>query len=227
MSVDYQFNIQEGESITYYANCAHEILSRYKGKKNLMVDVGAHIGVVSVMAVLEEGFKFAIAIEPNLVNFVRLIDNIQLNGCEGRILPVWAAVGTKSFTQGTLYSNDNNGNLNSGVQSLNYQGRYPSERVCIVTLADILKNSRIIDLLKIDIEGGEWDLFTEENKEIFMKARWIDIELHHTQADFYDTRDLYAGKIHNADEAQKYLEDCGFKLIWYPEANGFYGGIYG
>jgi FkbM family methyltransferase len=217
----YEFNIQEGESINYFVNSAEHILGRHKGKKGLLVDFGAHVGVLDVMAVREEGFEFAIAVEPNLENFVRLVDNIQLNDCQGYILPVWAAVSNQSYKTGVLYSN--NQGVNSGIQSLNYKDYYPSENVCLVTMNNLLASTSWIDLLKIDIEGGEWDLFTPDNEHLFQKARWLDIELHHMELDKEIALDLYTGIDNSRKTAEEYLAGCGFKLTWNDETAGLYG----
>lgn len=214
-----QFNIQEGEPITYFLNSANTILARHKGKKGLLVDIGAHIGVVDVMATKDRGWDFAVAVEPHLPNFARLLDNININQCEGNILPLWAAVGDKSYQQGVLYSN--NQGVNSGIQSLEYKSVYPSEAVVLLQLKDILGPHNSIDLLKIDIEGGEWKLFTEENVQYFEKAKWIDIELHHMEQDKEFASALYAGQGHTKEVAKAYLESCGFKLTW--DAAGYYG----
>lgn len=218
-ATDLQFNIQEGEPITYFLNSANNILNRHKGKKGLVVDIGAHIGVLDVLATKERGWDFAIGVEPHLPNFARMLDNININHCEGNILPIWAAVADKSYQQGILFSN--NQGINSGIQSLDYKSVYPSEAVVLLELKDILGPHDRIELLKIDIEGGEWKLFTEENREYFERAKWIDIELHHMEMDAEFARDLYDGNGGSKEWAKIYLESCGFKLTW--DTVGYYG----
>lgn len=210
---DLKFNINEGEPISFFYGCAKLILDRYKlKKKGVLVDIGAHIGVVDILGNKNYGWEFCIGVEAHLPNFVRFLDNVNINECEGEILPIWAAVSNKSYQKGTLYSNGKG--KNSGIQSLDYKDNYPSEKVCLVTLKDIIGNVPKIDLLKIDIEGGEWDLFTDENREIFERARWVDIELHNFEADKKHQDDLYVGKGGTKQGAKEYLESCGFKLSW-------------
>lgn len=215
-----EFNIQEGEPISYFYESATKILDRYEGKnKDVLVDVGAHIGVVDILAVRERNWGFCVGIEANLPNYVRFLDNVNINHCEGKILPIWAAISDKSFQQGTLYSNGQG--INSGVQSLVFTDIYPAENVCLITLKDIIGNIPKIDLLKIDIEGGEWALFTDENREIFERVQWIDVELHNFELDKDWHGILYKDKGNTKAKAKKYLESCGFKLSW--EQVGWFG----
>src|SRR5258706_7871258 len=105
----YSFNIAPKENLTYYLESAQNILGRLTQKAKMLVDIGSHVGILPVMAIKEAHFDFAIAVEPHFENFCRLVDNIKTNGCEGKVLPIWAAISTKNYQTGTLYNNNGGG----------------------------------------------------------------------------------------------------------------------
>jgi FkbM family methyltransferase len=215
--ISYKLNIQETNA-NYYINSAATILDRFQGEPGVLVDIGAHVGILDLLAVSEGGFRIAAAIEANMYNFVRMVDNIVMNECEGRILPIWAAVTNRSYQTETLYSN--NLGINSGIQSLKYKDTYPSESVVGISFHDALAGIKKVDLLKIDIEGGEWDILVPKFAKDFKKCDWIDIELHVAPVDYPV---LYKEKMGSVDTARKFLTDCGFELYDNPETDGFYG----
>lgn len=169
-----------------------------------------------MIAVKEAGFSLAIGIEANGQNFARMVANIALNECQGKILPIWAAVTNRSFQREALYSN--NLGINSGIQSLKYKDSYPSEYVVGLDFHTVLLGLPSIDLLKVDIEGGEWDILCPRYRKDFKKCKWIDIELH-----VPEPPGLYGSSLGSIDKAKDFLESCGFDLKENPDTYGFYG----
>lgn len=54
-------------------------------RRELLVDIGANIGTISIPAVKRQLFERAVAIEPEPFNFALLVCNIQMNGLADRI----------------------------------------------------------------------------------------------------------------------------------------------
>src|ERR1044071_3139362 len=165
----------------FYVENARQIVDRYTGEsREFLLDVGAHVGGVSIAAVKEYGFKCAVAVEADLENFARMIDNIAINDCEGKVLPIWAAVTSKTRLENVVLRSipERPGQDNSGVHSLLYNSELPGQNVMSLRLGDI-PTRNTVDFLKIAIEGAEWDLCNDGGfQEVIDRSRWIDIEFH-------------------------------------------------
>jgi FkbM family methyltransferase len=59
-----------------------------------VIDVGAFVGDTAMYFILK-GARRVVAIEPLPANYEELLDNIHLNGIEGRIIPINAMVGSR------------------------------------------------------------------------------------------------------------------------------------
>jgi FkbM family methyltransferase len=116
----------------------------------VFVDVGAHIGAVTVAVLLDNPEARAICVEPIPDNVGVLRQNLELNGLAERATVIAAAVGTKTVRMG------------SGTERYvaNMAGASgPETSVPKVTLRELVKEAGgEIELLKTDCEGGEWAL---------------------------------------------------------------------
>ena len=134
----------------------------------VIVDVGAHIGMASILFALRYPSAKIIALEPEESNFAALLRNTA--GYRA-IMPVRAA----------LWRQD--GEVTLGPSRAHVKGAFEikqngSQRVRSLTMETLMREIRIdsIDLLKMDIEGAE--------KEVFDHCPWINkvhvltIELH-------------------------------------------------
>lgn len=171
---------------SFYTKNAREILERYTGdNRRFLLDIGAHVGGVSIVAVKEYGFDCAVAVEADLENFARMLDNIAMNDCEGKVLPIWAAVTSKSRLENVILRSipEQPGQDNSGAHSLYLRSGLPGQNVMSLMLSDIPRPATI-DFLKVDIEGGEWELFSDcYNEQVLNDSQWIDIEFHGESGD--------------------------------------------
>lgn len=140
-----------------------------------IIDCGANIGLTSML--LGYHFKDAIiyAIEPDGSNFEMLKYNTQFNQNINLInKAVWSEVTTlkidRNFRDGQDWS----------VRTVR-DSCASYDAVQTITIMEILKESNIdtIDLLKIDIEGAEAELFRSENNYEFLEyTNCIAIEIH-------------------------------------------------
>jgi FkbM family methyltransferase len=133
-----------------------------------IVDVGAHIGMASIFFARRYPAAKIIAIEPEPSNFALLLKNTS---SYKNIVPVCAA----------LWRED--GEVTLGRSNVHPKGAFQivengEIRVRAVTIDTLMRETGIqsIDILKMDIEGSE--------KEVFASCNWIDtvraiaIELH-------------------------------------------------
>lgn len=143
-----------------------EIWSNLSKNAHVCIDVGAYLGVYSIIGHLS-GAKEVYAIEPNKEVFNKLQTNLRLNGLESKIHYMNLAIGEEEF-QGSLLTMPNRpfssgahlelGSKESFVYSSKFR-RYKSVTVGEVDvkpldfLLGITKSK--IDLIKIDVEGYE------------------------------------------------------------------------
>ncbi len=116
------------------------------GPGSLFVDVGANVGLYTILAI-EAGAE-VIAVEPSRIARDRLDSNLRLNGYTAEVVP--AALGE---TEGTLRLTTALDNQNHLVLDGDSDG-LESEEVPVLTL-DGLAGERTIDGLKVDVEGAE------------------------------------------------------------------------
>lgn len=138
------------------------------GRTPLLVDAGANIGAASVyFNVLFQGLK-TVAIEPDVVNASLAAHNLRSCDCD-------MLVGAVARESGTQFLND----IDFGPISYRV-GAQGNKAVPAYSVPSILAryDERFVPfILKIDIEGGETELFSGE-------APWLDrfplviIELH-------------------------------------------------
>ncbi len=141
-----------------------------------IVDIGAHVGVVSCYLAKRFPDALIFSFEPNKENYERLVRNRDTNGVGEQITTFnFAAAGTS----GDAYLGINP--RNSGGHALASEGR----PIKTMSLADILTFARtfrgrdFIDLLKIDCEGAEYEILMAPDAPLHKIGRIIG-ELHNT-----------------------------------------------
>lgn len=115
----------------------------------VFVDIGAHIGVVSLAVLLDNPEATAILVEPFPENLGMARETMAANGLSERCTFIQAAVGRRDITYGGEDADDRFvGNIGS------HDG--PTIRAELVTLPQLVKMAGHIAALKTDCEGGEW-----------------------------------------------------------------------
>jgi FkbM family methyltransferase len=179
---------------TCYENDYH---LKHSLKGLTIIDVGANIGDFAVFAAFMNPNSKVFAYEPSHKTFKQLSENIYLNKMTDRIVAVREAVGggrgrAKLYDSGV-----------SGVRSL-FRARKEKkfEVVNIVTLNDVFERNKLkrCDFLKIDCEGGEYNIFQNTKKDIFEKIKQISMEFH----------EMLPGQNHQ--ELVQLLRNVGYKV---------------
>lgn len=137
-------------------------------KPKTIVDAGAHIGMASILFARRFPFARVIAVEPEPSNFAALVRNVAHYE---NVTPVRAA----------LWNND--GEITLGSSDAHPKGAFQivengDMRVPAITMDTLMRETGIetIDLLKVDIEGAEKEVFAA--CDWIKKVRIIAIELH-------------------------------------------------
>ena len=182
---DYQF--RDGLSLSFNErNSATHVFSEifigecYPINKSIeegkvIIDIGANIGFFTIYALIKIPYSQIIAVEANPNNFKVLEENIINNNLNNNV-KIFNNVVTSNKNQQPFYLSNN-----PGWSSIyNKRGAKNGERIYLkpITLSGLFKknNLKIIDLLKIDIEGAEYDILLNDNfldnyvvKELFVE----------------------------------------------------------
>lgn len=144
-------------------------------KNDIVFDIGAHIGSFSILAANKGATVYAF--EPEKNNYLLLLKNIKINNLENKIIPFDFGVYSQN-QELKLYESSNTGGHSIINNSNQFNQKY--QLIKLKTLENICKELKIdhIDLLKIDIEGSEYDLFKNLTNEIYKKIKIVIGEYH-------------------------------------------------
>jgi FkbM family methyltransferase len=133
-------------------------------------DLGGHIGSFSVFAgkALSEKKLSIYTFEPSTTNFALLSKNIVSNHLEKVVQLLHAAVGPKHGTVVLDTSTNTDGYF---VRQSSDKVDSSSETVEMLTIQEVARRNNVekIDLIKMDIEGGEYALFNDAGTFDFIK----------------------------------------------------------
>jgi FkbM family methyltransferase len=131
-----------------------------------VVDLGANIGVFTMLALAQGPSVRAVAVEPNHDAARYLADAARLNGFEDRLQICHAFLGGRTSTQDQL------------AAMPDYAGSAFMTEEQLIERFNLTK----IDFLKCDIEGSEFQLLTPDSRLLAM-TRQLAIELHSEMGD--------------------------------------------
>lgn len=169
-------------------------LGMYQDKRALIrptdvvVDIGAHIGVFAVWASRQAHQGRVIAYEPSSANYRLLVENVKLN-LAGNLLPINRAVFDRAGTY-PFYQPGGHGSMGSLMQDESARG----EHVTAVTLDDVYESNGIdrIDFLKLDAEGAEFPILLNASREALGGIRRLVLEYHEFKGAPWKPGDLMA-----------------------------------
>ena len=162
------FELREFSDIPTFWQIFVRELYAVRPDDRLIIDAGANIGAFTLYCLLRAPQAFVVAIEPADDSCARLRDLIHRHGFADRCAVHQAAL---SDTPGTTTLN-----MNAGSQ-FRVTGRGGVE-VEAVTLDAIVAPYPSVDLLKIDIEGAEYQVLPAANPDILGRIRRIEMEYH-------------------------------------------------
>ena len=138
-----------------------------------VLDVGANVGVFTIIAAKELVPRGqVIAIEPNPEAAAVLRQNLENNGIHN-VRVIEAAASTQDgHTQLHM------GSTSLGPSICSNGNGYGSLNVRTVDLRKIVEATHRVDLLKLDIEGGEWPILFDSGTDMWKKIRRIAMEYH-------------------------------------------------
>lgn len=174
----------------------------YHGPLDLVIDIGAHLGSLSLLAA-RNGARKVTAYEACLDNYSRLVANIERSGFKDIVTAKNLAVWTDDIISQVKLRHLGPSSKNSIV----FHDKCRTTLVNIISLYDVLECASI-DYLKISIEGAEWPTF-EDGKmvEVLKNVRYLDMSISAGGVGVYDPKHRC-----HADKMQKTLSDAGFDV---------------
>ena len=177
--VGYNISVNDGLSASHifseiFINECYPI--KKSNKKRLIIDVGANVGFFTFYALMKSPNVDIISIEADPKNYNVLKKNISTNNLDDQVQLLNNAVCSK---KGEIIFHSSL--KNSGWSSLyKTRGAVESEsiNICAITVSEILSTFKVntVDILKIDIEGAEYDIILNDNFLDRYKVKQIYIE---------------------------------------------------
>ncbi|HBY63822.1 MAG TPA: hypothetical protein DEH78_28690 [Solibacterales bacterium] len=188
-----------------YEPAMRRVLEQYLRPGGTFVDLGANEGYFSVIAsrlVGPEGSVVAVEPQSRLQTVIQR--NLVENGCFN-VQVFQCLLSGRAGTAKIALSSD----MNTGGSSLFPAARYrlPQEELRTLTLDDFFSKLRVghCDLMKVDIEGAEWDVFMNSADVLRSgRLRNIVLEIHDS---ILAARGLDGAVLHQHMLAQGYTAD--------------------
>lgn len=138
----------------------------------IIIDCGANIGLSTIYFKNRFPDSKIISIEPEQSNFEQLVKNTQKYS---NVFCVNSGIWNK--TTNLIVKNNNSGNWGFMVEEVVYKNK---DTISALSINDVMVKYEIdqIDILKIDIEGSEKELFESNFEEWIPKTKILIIELH-------------------------------------------------
>lgn len=170
---------------------------------DVVVDLGACIGMMSADS-LDKGASKVYMVEGNRNLLKAAIKNVSeyiMNEPDPRVYPINAIIGSSKGVYITVEDETTKDDV---------------DKMLFEELIDTY-NINKIDFLKVDIEGAEYDVFTEENLEYMMNnIKHIAIEIHtHKNLDkFFHFRDTFLNAFRNSQNHLIRTKSVKHDFIW-------------
>ena len=165
----------------------------------VVIDIGGFVGDFSLYAVKRLNARKVIVCEPSPRNWELLVKNISTNGYVEQIEAL-----NKAVTNGRdVMMNVDAPDECQSMVSAHYQSGQKLTAVSGISLAELIKLYALeeIDLLKIDCEGGEFEILESTPSEVF-------IRIHNIVFEYHQVEDVW----NKLDSVQKKLRREGYTL---------------
>src|SRR3989338_3703384 len=145
----------------------------------VIIDIGAHVGAFSVFALFTLPRARVVALEPDKDSFSCLEQNLRENKLDGRSTAVNKAI-MGSLGNRTFFIRGPNSPDNSFFLPKLPGGGFAEAEITCITLEDAFNQFQIdkCDFLKIDCQGGEYEILLNASDSCLKKIKSIVLEYH-------------------------------------------------
>ena len=143
----------------------------------IILDCGAHIGVMTLYFKIQYPRSKIFCFEPNVISYRKLVDNIEGNGLRD-VVPINAAL-AETDGEAILYgAKDGETRGNSISKDWGSRGRLTTVMPTKTVRLSTYLNQKV-DFLKLDVEGVEYEVLNE-CQGLLKNVREIELEVHET-----------------------------------------------
>lgn len=162
----------------YHSNY-HKLLSIDFEDNDVVLDIGANLGILSILLAKKFPNIKIYAFEASTINYHHLVENLHNNDITN-VIPFNNAVWGVSGDVIEIPTSPTNSGGSSIYYKDEFKSKYPINVVETISLLDILTRNKIdtVKLLKIDIEGAEYEVFKSFGRENFNLIENLSIEYH-------------------------------------------------
>jgi FkbM family methyltransferase len=169
-------------------------------EERIILDIGAQSEIFSIYALSKNKSAKIFSFEPDPENYIQLKENIEKNKIEKNITPINKAL-SKGNGKISFYIHPESSRANSI-----YEKNGEKTEVDSISLKQLFTELKIkkCDIMKMDIEGAEYETLYNSPKEVLNKIKIIFIECHeHSKIN----------KKYNKEGMINFLSENGFKII--------------
>ena len=187
-------------------NNDYDFQNIYFKEGDIVIDIGANVGMVSILLAKQFPFLKIYSFEPLKENYDNLLKNIELNNIPDGIITAENKAVTKDgrLINMSINSSNKGGSSTADVISTNSIMTKENCQIESITLEEIFKKYNInkLKLLKIDCEGSEYEILYNANTDILNKIENLRGEFHENKdlTDEYDIDKL-------CDYVSKYIKN--------------------
>jgi len=213
------YNLRNGHKLidatgTLAGTIAVVFLRREYGSLNnlrTIVDIGANMGAFTIYSAGLSRYARIYCYEPEEKNFLFLRCNIEANSLSNRVYTFRTAVASCEGRRNIMLGSSPVHSFFTNNEGMEYQ------MVSCTTLSKIIESQglEVIDLLKINCEGTEYEIFENCERDIFERIINIRLEYHNIDSDRRNGEylsSLLKSKGYEIQRFSKYREISGF--IW-------------
>jgi FkbM family methyltransferase len=198
---------------TVFLKGEYDSLKKFSiGEKDIIIDIGAHLGLFTIKAAKQASKGIVYALEPFSMHYKLLRDNILSNNIKN-IKFYNLAIADKACELSFYYTVHGDPG-DTSLFKINPEEKTYEEKVKSVSLQDFFSQEKITEcnFLKMDCEGAEYSILMSADGSTLSKIQKIAMEWHKFEPD------------HNPKRLADFLKASGFKLIEppsYDEKAGF------